>query len=753
MCINTVPFRAKLNNEQPLHDWLRDIHRVSGEIMAHEHASLVDIQQWANAPVDAPLFQSLLVYDKYRDSQLKADEQEVRMRTTGGLNFTEYPLTASFHDNEHKLCLLLAYRTDKYDDAYASLLSAYLDACLARVVTSTPNTPLDSVQQLPESEHRVLMSWSQGEDTTLDPACTLLPDLFTRSLHRCPQAIALECGTEQWTYAQVHQQASTIAQWLVAHHVQPGDRVALVFTRSPYFVFAVLAVLLIGGVYVPIDATVAAERICGILADLANPAVLLEHRDEALVQHLAPMASTIGYCDTMPLCTTTNAVNCVAIPRQSHDLAYIIFTSGTTGKPKGVQVRHESVANILVHLAQTMELQSNCRFLQLLNIAFDGCLIELFSTFYAGGTLVLSQADALTDLHKVNSCLVTPSLLAALESQDYPNLRAIGSCGEALPWSTAAQWQPNRTMVNIYGPTEITISSHVGPVNLAGCVTLGGPVPNTQCYVLDAQHQPVPIGVSGEICIAGLGVSDGYLHRSDLMAKAFVSNPFGSGQMYLTGDLGCWLPNGKIKYLGRKDFQVKLRGFRVELGEVEQAIMKHPSVTAACAIAQDDNLFGYVSPADIDAQAIIAFTKTLLPHYMVPAAIVTLDALPLTRIGKVDRKALPRVDFDELYHQDIVPPQTPAEIALVGMLAEVLRLNGDQISTSSTFFQLGGNSLTAIRLVAKCRQQGFVLAMANINRTHTIAQLASRMKCQSATADREPYPVVSGPVRLTPIQR
>ncbi|KAJ1968141.1 hypothetical protein H4R35_006510, partial [Dimargaris xerosporica] len=752
MCINTVPFRAKFNNQQPLHNWLQATHRISGEIMAHEHASLVDIQQWANVPTDMPLFQSLLVYDKYRDSQLQVDDQEVQMRSTGGLNFTEYPLAASFYDQANNLCVALTYKTDKYDDAYASLLCAHLDACLARIIASTPSTPIDYVQQLPESEYNALMAWSQGAVKTLDPACVLLPDLFTRSLHRCPHAIALESGSEQWTYAQVHQQAVAIAQWLIAHQVQPGDCVALVFTRSPQFVFAVLAVLLVGGVYVPIDATVTAERIGGILADLSHPLVLFERNDTDLVERLTPMARKIGFCNTMAFCPTTDAVGVSAIPRNPHDLAYVIFTSGTTGKPKGVQVRHESAVNILIHLAQTMELDSTCRFLQLLNIAFDGCLIELFLAFYAGGTVLISMSDVATDLHNVNTCGITPSLMSVLNADDYPNLQKIICGGEALPWSTAAQWQSNRTMVNIYGPTEITVSSHVAPVGLTQCITLGGPVPNTQCYVLDAQQRPVPIGIAGEICIAGIGVSNGYLNRPDLTAKVFVPNPFGSGQMYFTGDLGCWLPNGKIKYLGRKDFQVKLRGFRIELSEVEQAILKHPLVTAACAIAQDGKLAAFVTPSACDPQSITQLISQSLPSYMVPAVIAPLDALPLTRIGKIDRKALPRVDFDQLQYQEIVPPQTPMETTLVGILAEVLMLNNNLISTRSTFFQLGGNSLTAIRLVAKCRQQGFVLAIADINRTHTIVQLAQRMESQNAMVDCEAYPNVSGPVRLTPIQ-
>ncbi|KAJ1972508.1 hypothetical protein H4R34_005387, partial [Dimargaris verticillata] len=398
LCINTIPFRAKFSSEQTLHDWLRDIHRVSGEIMTHEHANLVHVQQWANVPTGTPLFQSLLVYDKYRQSQLAADEQDICMRPAGGHNVTEYPLTASFYDHENELHVALVYKTNSYDDAYISLLCAYLDACLSRIIASTPGTVLEHIQQLPESEHRMIMDWTRGIVKTPDPDCALLSDLFTNSLSRCPHAIALESGTEQWTYAQVHQQAVAIAQWLVSRNVLPGDCVALVFTRSPYFVFAVLAVLLVGGVYVPIDATVATERICGILTDLATPVVLLERYDEVLVEHLTPVTSGIGYCDAMASCATGHPTDIPRIRRDPQDLAYIIFTSGTTGKPKGVQVRHESAVNTLTHMAQTMELDPNCRFLQLLNIAFDGSLVELFTTFYAGGTVVLSQDNLVDDL-------------------------------------------------------------------------------------------------------------------------------------------------------------------------------------------------------------------------------------------------------------------------------------------------------------------------------------------------------------------
>ncbi|KAJ1977844.1 hypothetical protein H4R35_002130, partial [Dimargaris xerosporica] len=753
LCSNTVPFRAKFNSEQPLHNWLRNIHRVSGDIVAHDHASLVDIQQWLNQPADTPLFQSLLVYDEYRQNQLVASEHVIQMQSLGGPSFTKYPLTASFYDHKNKHCVTLAYKTNKYNGAYASLFCAYLDTCLARIIDSTFATPLSYVQKIPKSEHKVIMDWSHGMAKSLDPACALLPDLFTSSFDRCPDVIALENGHEQWTYAQVHQQAITIAEWLVAHHVQPGDRVALVFTRSPHFIFAVLAVLFVGGVYVPIDAAVPVERIHGILTDLDEPFVILQRYDETLAHYITSAAKDIGYCDTIASSSNSLTFDIASVRRHSQDLAYIIFTSGTTGKPKGVPNRHESIVNSVLSMCEMLRVTGLTRFAQLLNISFDGCVAEIFIAFYLGITLVLRSDDILDTLKRVDSSHVMPSLLSTLDVADYPNLCMIITCGEALPDALAQQWCDQCALFNFYGPSECAVGTHGMRVVGNECLTIGTAFPNLQTYILDDVRSLSPIGVPGEICIAGVGVSDGYLNRPDLTAKAFIDNPFGPGKLYLTGDLGCWLPNGKIKHLGRKDFQVKLRGFRIELGEVEQAILKHSSVTAACVIAQDGNLVAFVTPLTCDPQSITQQISHSLPPYMVPAAIVPLDALPLTRIGKVDRKALPRVDFDELHHQEIVPPQTPMEVVLVGMLAEVLGRNDDQISTSSTFFQLGGNSLTVIRLVAKCQQRGFALAMTDINGTHTIAQLAQRMESQHATADRRPYPIVSGPVRLTPIQR
>ncbi|KAJ1976971.1 hypothetical protein H4R35_002481, partial [Dimargaris xerosporica] len=753
LCINTVPFRAKLNCQQLLQDWLRDIHRVSGNIMAHEHASIVNIQKWANVTTDTPLFQSLLIYDKYRNEPTTNIKQSIQCHHNGGVNFTEYPLAVSFDDASDQLQLALTYQTNIYNAEYVELISAFLDSCLTRIIRSSSETTLSETMYMPKAELTSITAWSQGTAATYDSECTLLHDAFLRNLAIRPDVVALESNGQQWTYAQMHQQALTIAHWLLEHKLTPSNPVALIFTRSPEYVFAVLAVLLVGGIYVPIDAGVTTKRIGHILDDLESPLILSNSAHAALLHDLECDFNRVGLCDDI-LQTTSEHGAMLPYPRATPAaLAYIIYTSGTTGKPKGVMIRHESVVNMLHHVSSAMKLDYTTRCLQVLNIAFDVCIVEVFATFLAGGTMVLSMSELLHDLSLVNTCHLTCSLLSAIDPDDYPNLTTVANVGEPLKPSIAKQWSQGRALYNCYGPTETSVTSHMTLYDSALMVHIGVPFPNTQTYIVDEQLQLVPIGVQGQVCIAGAGVGNGYWKRPDLTSKAFIDNPFGPGKLYLTGDLGCWLPNGNVKIFGRQDHQVKLRGFRIELDEVANALAKYKGVQQACVVVQESQLVGYVSPHNIDIHTAVAFAKTLLPHYMVPAALVALPTLPLTPSGKIDRKALPKHEFSLQPIGIDTLPRTPMEDCLIRLLTQVLHISQETVSPHNTFFEVGGDSLSAIRLTNLCLRRGFTLAMVDINRSNTIAQLAVRMETKGTPFSAvELYPTISGLVQLTPIQ-
>ncbi|KAJ1980661.1 hypothetical protein H4R35_001030 [Dimargaris xerosporica] len=723
LCINTVPFRATLDHQQPLHDWLRRLHHLSGSTIAYEHASLVNIQRWANVTADVPLFQSLLVFDKYRESLIIQDDNQVQCHVRGGVNFTEYPFTAGFTIANDSMQLSLGYDTVKYDSSYILLLGDCINNCLTQVLLSSMDTTLTNVMHLPGPELATITAWSQGTTATYDSECTLLHDAFLRSLATQPDAVALESSGKQWTYAQVHQQALTIAHWLLEHKLAPSKPVALVFTRSPEYVFAVT------------------KRIGDILNDLDSLLILSNSSHVALLRGLECDFNRAGLCNEILQTASENDLM-PAFPRsKSNALAYIIYTSGTTGKPKGAMIRHESVVNMLHHISSAMNLNQATRCLQVLNIAFDVCIVEVFATFMAGGTVVLSMSELLHDLSLVNTGHLTCSLLSAINPDDYPNLTTVANVGEPLKPSTAKQWSQGRALYNCYGPTEASVTSHMTLYDSALMVHIGVPFPNTQTYIVDEQLQLVPIGVQGQVCIAGAGVGNGYWKRPDLTSKAFIGNPFGPGKLYLTGDLGCWLPNGNVKVFGRQDHQVKLRGFRIELDEVANALAKYNGVQQACVVVQDN-------------RRIIALVKSQLPRYMVPAAIVTLDALPLTQVGKIDRKALPKHSFASQFTDASAILRTPMEDCLIRLLTQVLHISQENIAPYNTFFDVGGDSLSAIRLVTLCRQQGFTLAMADINRSNTIAQLAVLMEnTKPSLSAVELYPTISGPVPLTPIQR
>ncbi|KAJ1973465.1 hypothetical protein H4R34_005066, partial [Dimargaris verticillata] len=757
LCINTVPFRAKLDHHQLLHDWLRHLHHISGSIMAYEHASLVDIQRWANVAAGTPLFQSLLVFDKYRDSLLNPDDHQVQCHEAGGLNFTEYTLTATFAMNKNSLQLSLEHDTAKYDPAYMALLGNFISHCLTRAIQSSADTTLTEAMQLPLPELETITAWSQGTTAIYDPECTRLHDVFLRNLTTRAAAVALESNGQQWTYAQVHCNACKVAHWLLSQDFKPGHPVALVFTRSPEYVFAVLAVLLAGGIYVPIDANVSTKRIGDILDDLNSPLILSGSSHVEVLRELERDFNRVGLCDEILQTTGENDLM-PSFARPSCDaLAYIIYTSGTTGKPKGAMIRHESVVNMLHHIASAMKLSDTTRCLQVLNIAFDVCIVEVFATFLVGGTVVLSMSELLHDLSIVNTCHLTCSLLSAIEPKDYPNLAIVANVGEPLKPSIGKQWCQGRAFYNCYGPTETSVTSHMAVYDSALTVHVGVPFPNTQTYIVDDRLQLVPTGVPGQVCIAGIGVGNGYWKRPDLTAKAFVANPFGPGKLYLTGDVGCWLPNGGIKLYGRRDHQVKLRGFRIELSELETVAQAIDMVSACAAIVKDGQLVLYASPLSVNDSGVCATLTEKLPSYMHPEYIITVDQLPLTTNGKIDRRALEALPLPEVTLNKVADPSTfsPEFRILRDTLAEVLAIDPDRIQPTSSFFRLGGDSISAIQLVARCKRRGVTITVAQVLKRPILAQLEQHAELLSDVPVTESAvthdPV--GPLPLTAIQR
>ncbi|KAJ1951555.1 hypothetical protein IWQ62_006414, partial [Dispira parvispora] len=473
----------------------------------------------------------------------------------------------------------------------------------------------------------------------------------------------------------------------------------------------------------------------------------------------------------LPMVTSKSLVKWKPPQVNPSDIAIVYFTSGSTGKPKAVPQRHESIVNCILGSCNFLKLSKNCRCLQALNIGFDASLLMLFIPLSIGGTLVLPGEDIMKGFSKTDTWLVTPSMLQAVggpEQYSCPKTIVVG--GEPLSYTLAKKWSQayngQLRLINNYGPTETTIASHIEEVDLtlgSRVISIGRTIPNVQCYILDGALHLVPIGVIGEICIGGIGVCHGYLYDEQRSQDLFVANPYGPGLIYRTGDLGCWLPDGRVYCVGRKDDQVKIRGFRVELGEIEQVIRSQSATSNlenAC-VAYDrsnDALVGYVTPSNIDCELVLSALSSQLPSYMVPDHIIPVDKLPLTTNGKVDRQALltnhppGRVQSGQTSPSSLT---TPTQQRLIAILCELFNLKQGEIRPlHDTFFTLGGNSISAMYFVSRCKANGIPLAMADINRRTTVAALA---KCASEGAGEDNMNSIStecthGPFSLTPVQ-
>ncbi|WP_316765109.1 non-ribosomal peptide synthetase, partial [Streptomyces herbicida] len=721
--INTVPVRVPLDPAQPVIALMSALQDRQSRLLAHQHVGLTEIQRIAGP---GAAFDTLMVYENYPADPAGAPSPAgLKVSGMAGKDAAHYPLSLVAAPIGG-LQLQLDYRPDLFDPHTARALVERLRRILEQIAAD-PGTAVGRLEVLDDAERRtVLSAWN---DTAGEVPTGTLGELFEAQVARTPDATAVVYGDVRWSYAELDAAANRVAHELIARRVGPGDLVGVVMRRSPELVSVLLGTAKAGAGFVLVDPEYPEVRISFMLDD-ARPALLVCARE---TEHVLPGAADAGrLVIDDPAARETLAGRSAAAPSDADrmassavgDTAYVVYTSGSTGRPKGVLVTHRGLGALVSAQAERFGIGPGSRVLQLASLSFDAAVSELCVTLLSGGALILAAPEKLPPLgdlgevaeeHGVSVVTVPPSVLGVVESLP-ACVRTLVVAGEAAPAALVARWSSERRVVNAYGPTETTVCAAMSdpltdfPADAA--VPIGRPITNTRVYVLDEFLRPVPPGVTGEMYVAGVGLALGYLGRPGLTAERFVACPYPAGdgpaaRMYRTGDLARWTSDGQLVFAGRADEQVKVRGFRVEPGEIEAVLDAHPSVGRAVVIAREDRpgdkrLVAYVVPADADSSdgaQLREFVANRLPDHMVPAAVVVLDALPLTVNGKLDRAALPMPDYAGTTGGR--GPATPVEEVLCGLFAEVLGV--DRVGAETSFFVLGGDSLLAMRLVTRIR--------------------------------------------------
>ncbi|WP_215541534.1 non-ribosomal peptide synthetase [Amycolatopsis sp. CA-230715] len=733
--VNTWVLRADTSGDPSFADLLGRVRESS--LAAYEHQdipfeNLVEVLNPARSMAHHPLFQVSLGLQNDARSQFELPGLRVR-RESVPTGTSRFDLALSLREQHTEdgavagLAGMAEFATDLFEAATVHKLLDRWQGLLRQLVAD-PGAPISRAEILIPGEVARLETWGRGDRSD---ACTVqtLPGLFGRQVGSSPDAVALVCGGESWTFAELDVWSGRIAGYLVERGVGPGGRVGLMVGRSAFVVAAMVGVAKAGAAYVPVDPGFPAERVEFMLGDAAPVVVLDGEVDVA------------GYSP-------------VSVPVAPEWAAYVLYTSGSTGRPKGVEVTHANLVSFLQSMKSIVGIGSGSRLLATTTVGFDIAGLELFLPLVTGAAVVLAEAKVARDPRevlrlireqRVSAMQATPSLWAGVVAKADTELSNVDVLvgGEALPDKLAAELVGlARSVTNLYGPTETTIWSTVARLDRSG-VSIGRPLDNTRVFVLDGGLRLVPPGVVGELYIAGEGVTRGYVNRAGLTAERFVASPFTSGgRMYRTGDLVRWSAGGVLDFVGRADDQVKLRGFRIELGEIETILREIEGVAAAVAMVREDQpgdrrLVAYVV-SEIDDKTLSTAIASRLPEYMVPSAFVHLDSVPLTANGKVHRAALPAPEYTSVEGR---APRTAREEVLCGLFAEVLGV--PSVGVDDGFFALGGHSLLATRLVSRIRAVlGVEVPVRAIFEAPSVAELAGRLD-----TDQQARP------RLAPVAR
>ncbi|HEY4385096.1 MAG TPA: amino acid adenylation domain-containing protein, partial [Ktedonobacteraceae bacterium] len=650
------------------------------------------------------------------DEQHRLELQEVELDS----GTARFDLTFALEERKEGLKGELEYNTDLFEEPGIIRLITHFQYLLEQIV-ARPEQELWQLSPLSQTEKMHILEILNQTEQTL-PEEIGLSQMFEIQAQRSPKATALVFEQKQLSYRELNQRANQLAHLLKESGVGPERCVGLAVEPSFEMIIGFLGILKAGGVYVPLDPGYPKERLRFMFAD-AQIALLLTQQH---LMHQLPKADLPTLClDSVEERIAGYSSENLERETTQENLAYIIYTSGSTGQPKGTMVTHRGLYNLALAQSRAFQINAKSRVLQFASINFDASISEFAMAFISGATLYLAPRDVLAEpldllrQQAITKVTLPPAMLAVLPENDLPALKTIVSAGEACTTELVARWAPGRHFFNAYGPTEITVCSTIAECYPDGKQPgIGRPIANNQVYVLDRFMQPVPVGTVGELYLGGIGIARGYLGQPTLSAERFVPDPFSKeagARLYRTGDLGRYTADGSLYCLGRSDQQIKLHGFRIELGEIEAQLNLHPGVLQAIVSIREDHpgikrLVAYVvseKQEKLTGDDLKHYLQERVPHYMIPALIIQLDALPYLPNGKVDRKALPAPD-SERSEQEYTAASTEIEHILADICESVLGI--EHIGVNDNFFELGGDSILSIQVIVKAREAGLQLS-------------------------------------------
>jgi amino acid adenylation domain-containing protein/non-ribosomal peptide synthase protein (TIGR01720 family) len=778
-CSHLLPIRNCILGDASFQQHLKTQRSVLLEAYEHQDYPFAKLIDKLNIQRDAS--QSLLVTTTFNFDRRVDVPAMPRLQTkllSQPISFTDYDLSLNVLEINEKLIVECDYNTDLFDSSTIDRWLEHFQTLLVGIVKN----PEQTVSQLPllttSQKHQLLVEWNNTQTDFPQDKC--IHELFVQQAELNNNAVAVEYAGEKLTYCELNTRANQLAHYLQSNGVKPEVLVGIYLERSLEMLVAMLGILKAGGAYVPLDPAYPQERVAHMLSD-SQVSVLVT---TAKLQHqLPPNSAKLVQLDTQWAVIShqqnTNPVNTA----KPENLAYVIYTSGSTGKSKGVMIPHQALVNHNCAIAKNYELTTSDRILQFASFSFDVAAEEIFPTWLSGATLVLRPAELRTiasfaEFVKQEKLTVLNlpvpywqewvSQMPQVEWVENVRLLIVGS--DRVPLERFTSWQKhigaNTSWRNAYGPTEATITATVcssiptGEQAKTNSLPIGRPITNTQTYILDQHLQPVPIGVIGELYIAGAPLARGYLNRPELTAEKFISNPFspeGKARMYKTGDKARFQSDGTIEFIGRIDHQVKIRGFRIELAEIETVVSQHQNVKESVVVARPDQngnqrLIAYLvcKQAQPNTSELRSFLKEKLPEYMIPSVFVVLESLPIMPNGKLERNALPAPEVDTQNQDDnYTAPLTNTQQKLAEIWAEVL--GQKQVGIHNNFFELGGDSILGIQMVARANQAGLHLTPKQLFQHQTIAELANVVG--NAVAVQAEQGLVTGSVNLTPIQQ